>query len=116
MSDDNGKMDPFRLGVWTSVAVNSATFKPTTKAILERYMTKHSKNGVLPPEHFDVPRADGEVDAYEDGGHYARYGEPQQDPRGTPTVVRAPAAAALAIAGPSAAPSAAEADSSEEAE
>ena len=54
--------------------------------------------------------------AYEDGGYYARYGEPQQDPRGTPTVVRAPAAAALAIAGPSAVPSAAEADSSEEAE
>ena len=28
LSDDNGKMDPARLAVWTSIGVNYSTFKP----------------------------------------------------------------------------------------
>ena len=38
LSDNNGKMSPFRLAVWTSIGVNSSTSK-----ILERYMLKFSK-------------------------------------------------------------------------
>ena len=38
-------MDPYRLSVWVSIAANSKIFKPTTKAILERYMAKFSKGG-----------------------------------------------------------------------
>ena len=36
LSDDNGKMDPARLGVWTSIGVNYANFQPSVKAIFER--------------------------------------------------------------------------------
>ena len=45
LSDDNGKMDPYRLSVWVSIAANCKVFKPTVKAILERYMAKFSKGG-----------------------------------------------------------------------
>ena len=45
LSDDNGKMDPHRLAVWTSIGVNYSTYKPTDKEILERYMLKFSKLG-----------------------------------------------------------------------
>ena len=45
LSDDNGKMDPHRLAVWTSIDVNYSTYKPTDKEILERYMIKFSKGG-----------------------------------------------------------------------
>ena len=45
LSDDNGKMDPYRLSVWVSIAANHKVFKPGTEAILERYMAKLS-NGV----------------------------------------------------------------------
>ena len=45
LSDDNGKMDPHRLAVWTSIGVNYSTYKPTDKEILERYMLKFSKGG-----------------------------------------------------------------------
>ena len=45
LSDDNGKMDPARLAVWTSIGVNYSTFKPTNEQILERYMLKFSKGG-----------------------------------------------------------------------
>ena len=38
LSDNNGKMSPFRLAVWTSIGVNYSTYK-----ILERYMLKFSK-------------------------------------------------------------------------
>lgn len=43
LSDDNGKMDPWRLAVWTSVGVNMATYMPGCKQILERYMLKFAK-------------------------------------------------------------------------
>ena len=45
LSDDNGKMDPVRLAVWTSIGINYSTFKPTVQQILERYMLKFSKGG-----------------------------------------------------------------------
>jgi hypothetical protein len=44
-SDDNGKMNPHRLAVWTSIGVNFSTYKPTDKEILERYLLKFSKGG-----------------------------------------------------------------------
>ena len=40
LSDDNGKMDPYRLNVWVSIGANRNVFMPKTKAILERYMAK----------------------------------------------------------------------------
>ena len=43
--DDNGKMGPYRLAVWTSIGVNYSTYKPTNTQILERYMLKFSKGG-----------------------------------------------------------------------
>ena len=36
-------MDPYRLSVWVSIAANYAIYKPSTKAILERYMAKFSR-------------------------------------------------------------------------
>ena len=47
LSDDNGKMDPARLAVWTSIGINYSTFKPTVKQILERYMLKFSKGATV---------------------------------------------------------------------
>ena len=47
LSDDNGKMDPARLAVWTAIGINSSTFRPTDKAILKRYMLKFSKGGTV---------------------------------------------------------------------
>ena len=45
LSDDNGKMDPYRLSIWVSIASGRKVFMPTDKAILERYMAKFSKGG-----------------------------------------------------------------------
>ena len=45
LSDDNGKMDPHRLAVWTSIGVNYSTYKPTDEEILTRYLLKFSKGG-----------------------------------------------------------------------
>ena len=42
LSDDNGKMDPARLGVWTSIGVNYSTFQPSDKQIIERYIISSS--------------------------------------------------------------------------
>ena len=53
LSDDNGKMDPARLAVWTSIGVNYSTFKPTDKQILERYMLKFSKGATAVALHQD---------------------------------------------------------------
>ena len=38
-------MDPWRLGVWTSIGVNMATYMPDLDKILARYMLKFSKGG-----------------------------------------------------------------------
>ena len=53
LSDDNGKMDPARLAVWTSIGVNYSTFKPTDKQILERCMLKFSKGATAVALHQD---------------------------------------------------------------
>ena len=43
LSDDNGKMDPYRLSVWVSIGSNASVFMPSVKDILERYLAKFSK-------------------------------------------------------------------------
>ena len=58
-------------------------YQPSAEAILKRYMTKFSKNGVIPDDHCGFVGADGQVDAAEDGGYYARYGEPAAAPAPT---------------------------------
>ena len=55
LSDDNGKMNPHRLAVWTSIGVNYSTYKPTDKEILERYFLKFSKGGKAANLHEDDP-------------------------------------------------------------
>ena len=47
LSDDNGKMDPYRLSVWVSIGANRSVFRPDCKAILQRYMAKFSKGGTM---------------------------------------------------------------------
>ena len=50
LSDDNGKMDPYRLSVWVSylsIASGRKVFMPMAKAILERYMAKFSQGGTV---------------------------------------------------------------------
>ena len=39
--------EPYRLSVWVSIASNVKAFKPSTKAILARYMLKFSKGGTV---------------------------------------------------------------------
>ena len=56
-SDDNGKMDPYRLSVWVSISSNMKVFKPDTKAVLERYMPKFSKGGKASLEDDDLHAA-----------------------------------------------------------
>ena len=43
LSDNNGKMDPAHLAVWTSIGVNYSTYQPPKKQIRERYFLKFSK-------------------------------------------------------------------------
>ena len=45
LSDDNGKMDPARLAVWTAIGVNYETCAPPWEKILERYLLKFRKGG-----------------------------------------------------------------------
>ena len=72
LSDDNGKMDPAQLAVWTSIGVNYSIYKPTDKQILERYMLKFSKGGkaTVAEMHIDDlglldPEAEGEAEGGE---------------------------------------------------
>ena len=46
LSDDNGKMSPDALAIWTSVGANMGTYKPPVDSILKRYMKKYSAAGV----------------------------------------------------------------------
>ena len=68
LSDDNGKMDPARLAVWTSIGVNYSTYKPTDKQILERYLLKFGKCGTAKMHEDDLglldpdSTADGDAD------------------------------------------------------
>ena len=85
LSDGNGKMDPARLAVWTSIGVNMSTYEPTSDQILKRYLLKFSKGGKADSLHSDdlgLLDPEGVVDAMQDGGYFARYGEPAQQPRG----------------------------------
>ena len=45
LSDDNGKMCPESLAIWTSVGANMGHYKPGDDAILKRYMSKYSSAG-----------------------------------------------------------------------
>ena len=47
LSDDNSKMDPVRLAVWTSIGVNRTIFQQEAKKIMERYLLKFGKAGKL---------------------------------------------------------------------
>ena len=67
LSDDNGKMDPWRLAVWTSVGVNMSTYMPGYKKILERYMLKFSKGGKAKLHEDDLGLLSSEA---EDGEAY----------------------------------------------
>ena len=60
LSDDNGKMDPARLAVWTSIGVNYSTYQPNTEQILERYMLKFSKGGSAKLHEDDLGLIDDE--------------------------------------------------------
>ena len=53
LSDSNGKMDPARLAVWTSIGVNYSTFQPSDKQILERYLLKFGAGGKAANLHGD---------------------------------------------------------------
>ena len=69
--DPNGKMDPTRLAVWTSIGVNYSTYQPKTDQILERYLLKFSKGGQASSIHNDdmgLVVEDG--DDGEDGEYY----------------------------------------------
>ena len=72
LSDDNGKMDPARLAVWTSIGVNYSTYKPTDKQILERYTLKFRKGGTAKMHEDDLglfdpdSTADGDADDDDD--------------------------------------------------
>jgi hypothetical protein len=80
LSDDNGKMDPWRLAVWTSIGVNSSTYVPPTEEILKRYMLKFSKGGKASNLHNeDLGLLDGEA---EDGAGI--YVQADQSAEGSP--------------------------------
>ena len=40
LSDDNGKMNPENLSVWTSIGGNLKVYKPSKEAIMKRYLSK----------------------------------------------------------------------------
>jgi hypothetical protein len=75
LSDDNGKMDPWRLAIWTSVGVNMATYMPEHKKILERYILKFSKGGTAKLHEDDLGLRSGEAEdgegVYVQAGHDA---------------------------------------------
>ena len=62
LSDDNGKMDPYRLGVWTSIGVNMANCMPDVDKILARYMLKFSKGGKGKLHEDDLGLRGGELE------------------------------------------------------
>lgn len=77
LSDDNGKMDPARLAIWTSIGVNRSVFEPSWKQILERYLLKFSAGSKkVHTDDLGLLDPDGGVDATNDGGYYARWGAP----------------------------------------
>ena len=80
LSDDNGRMDPARLAVWTSIGVNFSTYRPSNKQILERYFLKFSKGGKAANLHEDdLGLLDPEADAANGGGYAVQAGNVDQD-------------------------------------
>jgi len=73
LSDDNGRMDPHRLAVWTSIGVNRHVYQPSVQEILKRYMLKFSKGGKhVRDDDYGLIDPEGEVNAAEDHGYFAR--------------------------------------------
>lgn len=52
-----------------------SVYQPESKAILKRYFLKFSKNGKLHEDDAGLLDPDGGIDAQQDGGYYARWGE-----------------------------------------
>lgn len=67
LSDDNGKMDPARLAVWTAIGVNYSTYRPTDKQILERYLLKFGKGSTAKMHEDDMGLLDPDPDSTADG-------------------------------------------------
>ena len=65
ISDNNGKMDPHRLAVWTSIGINYSNYMPPTDEILKRYLLKFSKGSTAKVHEDDLGLLNGEA---EDGG------------------------------------------------
>ena len=64
LSDPNGKMDPFTLGVWTSVACNMKIYKPTVEDIVAHYLDRVKKGEVDAIDlECDQHQGDGAVDS-----------------------------------------------------
>ena len=81
LSDDNGKMDPHRLAIWTSIGVNRSIYEPSAQQqILERYRLKFSKGGKkVHDEDFGLIDPKGDVNAANEVGYmgyYAHFGTP----------------------------------------
>ena len=77
LSDDNGKMDPARLAVWTSIGINMATFMPSVESILKRYLLKFSKGGKGKVHEDDLGLIDNNKDEADgsSGGYYVQAGQ-----------------------------------------
>jgi hypothetical protein len=75
LSDSNGKMDPTRLAVWTSVGVNYSTYQPSAQQILELYLRKFSKGAAASSIHNDddigLVLKDGD-EGEKDGAYYVQ--------------------------------------------
>ena len=69
LSDDNGKQDPARLSVWTSIGVNRKVFEPHYMKIFERYLLKFGKGGTV--HHDDVGLLDPEGGIEHNDGYFA---------------------------------------------
>ena len=67
LSDDNGKRWTQRLAVWTSIAVNYSTFKPSNSDILKRCLLKYSKGSSLRLHEDDLGLLDVDATGSSDG-------------------------------------------------
>ena len=67
LSDNNGKMDPAHLAVWTSIGINYSTFRPSIADILTRYLLKFSKGSKGKVHEDDLGLLHGEATGSSDG-------------------------------------------------
>ena len=57
--------------------MNCSVYEPSCKQIFERYLLKFSKGGTkVHADDLGLVDPDGDVDATNDNGYYARWGEP----------------------------------------